>query len=226
MLGKGVMKCMREFVCLLLQQIEGEVEGGWQAHLKCALDPLTCLLSPFKISTQLFSRFYRVASWPRVSLVSRGVGGNLFASNLKIGNLYLCICEFAYLSALLAAVWRKSASQQSQNWETAAISLSFFSSFPFAQNQEHIFYCILFKLSIQVHIYWISFMFGPRRSTSLLTTFNFEHLVSPTDVGKPPPASVEGLKLVTLHRLQMICHKILKIFLTRFWKHPPASVSQ
>ena len=28
MLGKGVMKCMREFVCLLLQQIEGEVEGG------------------------------------------------------------------------------------------------------------------------------------------------------------------------------------------------------
>ena len=125
MLGKGVMKCMREFVCLLLQQIEGEVEGGWQAHLKCALDPLTCLLSPFKISTQLFSRFYRVASWPRVSLVSRGVGGNLFASNLKIGNLYLCICEFAYLSALLAAVWRKSFSQQSQNWETAAISLSF-----------------------------------------------------------------------------------------------------
>ena len=25
---KGVMKCMREFVCLLLQQIEGEVEGS------------------------------------------------------------------------------------------------------------------------------------------------------------------------------------------------------
>ena len=81
---------------------------------------------------------------------------------------------------------------------------------------------IFFSFLCQVYHSLISFKFGlwincieqtqPILTTKLLLRAKFGDLVSPADVGKPPPALVEGFPLDTM------C-TALKSFVTIFWQN-------